>query len=99
MVLTFVSITFSSHTVIVFAFVKKVRSLAVFNIFTGTKVRGFCHVLLLFLNLSVILTGILSSRIYADRQNRELKYTAKICTITVNGPDKFVWFTMAKEYH
>ena len=51
MVLTFVCIRFSSHTVIVFTVARtKVRGLAVFNIFTGTKVRRFCNVILLFLN-------------------------------------------------
>ena len=41
----------SSHTVIVFIFtVEKFAVLSVFNIFTGTKVRGFCEIFLLFLN-------------------------------------------------
>ena len=68
----FPNVVYSEITVIVFIFAgTKVRGFAVFNIFMGIKVHGF----VMFLYYALIknhVNGYLSSRMYANRENRKL---------------------------
>ena len=58
---------------------RKVRGFAVFNILTGTKVRGFCKIFLLFLYKYIILLSV---------EVGAFILTAKIANF--NTPRKFV---------